>query len=685
MQSLFTRIIFLCLAGICLLFLSCSPGDSLQATDAYFQGLDALTRDDTVTAIKAFTESKNMQSNPASLFAIEELLPLLYAGEYYEDILAITQTLNFDNSIKNTYTLDPNMLTRYRLLSMIHTAGTDTFEDITDQLHTTAFSKEHLLFFTDDVFIDFAENHREDFFYEHIEIQTAVYNRNYARAVNIVETIDFAQNIQNADEEKMASYPEAFLSDMGKAVLYGSDKRIYYAELFEKAAKIYSNDNGKAYLCYFYAARLYEKAGIAYTDNALFQFDRAMNAATTDEQYDNALWYYLTTVQKISTRAAINSLQEFAPRWNDSSYFDDFLDTVAFNLLQNENFQGLYALYQFLEPYMSDASLSKYAYICARLSEENFLNIGYTDEHDKTQAQQKEFQKAYNAPNGSTYYRILAANKLNISSQKLLNALLQQKNGIKTESDKDFEVFLNEYIERNYPEYVYPIYMANSKLVSLKNATILSEALSQTHNPSVHNNYENNLYPESLRLASRAIYQSNENISTETMQLLYPRFYADYVTDIAQKYNLQEDILYALIRSESFFDNDIESWAGAVGLTQLIPSTAADIARKLKVSDYDLHDPKTNIEFGAFYLEELVPRVNDSMLHALFSYNAGITNVRRWIAAYPQFSTIPDIFLEVIPFSETREYGRKILSASTLYALLYYDKSLDEIIYAIMN
>ena len=155
--------------------------------------------------------------------------------------------------------------------------------------------------------------------------------------------------------------------------------------------------------------------------------------------------------------------------------------------------------------------------------------------------------------------------------------------------------------------------------------------------------------------------------------MLYPRFYNDAVENLCTRYALPEYLAYALIRSESFFDKDIRSNAGAAGLTQLMESTASDIARKLKIRSYDIADPGTNIEFGIFYLKELIGRLNGSNLLALFSYNAGITKVRRWSAAYPELSK--DLLLEVLPYTETREYGRKILTAASLYACLYYGKT----------
>ena len=130
--------------------------------------------------------------------------------------------------------------------------------------------------------------------------------------------------------------------------------------------------------------------------------------------------------------------------------------------------------------------------------------------------------------------------------------------------------------------------------------------------------------------------------------------------------------MFALIRSESFFDAEVMSSAGAVGLTQLMEFTGSDIARRFKIQDYSLTDPETNIHFGTWYLASLISRCDNSALLGFFSYNAGITRVRRWqkssLIEFGKKSNMPlDLFLETVPFAETREYGRKLISATIAY------------------
>jgi len=109
-----------------------------------------------------------------------------------------------------------------------------------------------------------------------------------------------------------------------------------------------------------------------------------------------------------------------------------------------------------------------------------------------------------------------------------------------------------------------------------------------------------------------------------------------------------------------------------------MPSTAADIAKKLKVTDYSLTDPEINIKFGAYYLAEMIRRSDNRIMPACFAYNAGISRVRSWQRQAQDLSE--DLFLESLEYEETREYGRKILSAAAVYGALYYSEAPEDIV-----
>ncbi len=664
---------------------ACASGNEKENNaEIFFQGLDALNQEGYDNAIKLFSQTSEKEGVASASFATEKLIPLLYEDEEFEQVIEkAKQKLLSETENITYYKADENFLYRYMLLSMIQQKKSDIELNISEWLDNNAFSREHYLFFTDEIFLAYAnESSLSEKILETISIKEAVYTRDYGKAVRtIADSKDFdAENPSKYFEKQKSLY----LSNVGRALLYGANDKLFYARTLELAADTYPKKSTEAFMCNFYAGRLYDTTGRAYTSDALFAFENAMKAAVKELDYDTALWYYLSATRETSSRSAITALQDFSSTWNDPYYFDDFLEDLAFQLLDNENYKGFFGLYEIIENHISPVSLSKYAYISALLINENYVTVeGKSKENAVTEA----LKTAYNAQDGSLYYRMMASVMLEIPSNSVLNDLLKREQKNEKVFDAEFEYILIELAQRGFAQEAYDLYAKNATLVSVDTAILLSRQLALENNPTIENNFDNNFYPESLRIASQAFSQSEKNIPKEDMMLLYPRYYTEYVTQVSEVYDLEELIIYAIMRSESFFDHDVMSWAGAVGLTQLMPTTAGDVARKLKVRDYDLHNARQNIDFGMFYFDELIPRegVDNSILRALFAYNAGITNVRRWNREFPELLDTPELFLEKIPFAETREYGRKVLSAAVMYGLLYYDMEVEEVVNAIMN
>ena len=152
------------------------------------------------------------------------------------------------------------------------------------------------------------------------------------------------------------------------------------------------------------------------------------------------------------------------------------------------------------------------------------------------------------------------------------------------------------------------------------------------------------------------------------LAIAYPRPFLDELSRVAADYGVEPSLLWALVREESYFDADIVSSAGAVGLAQLMPDTAADLARQLKLEAPDLRDPATSLRMGARHLAGLLARV-DAPVKALLAYNAGLARVRGWERAGAKLA--PDLLVETVPFDESREYVRKIAVSALLYAWVY--------------
>jgi soluble lytic murein transglycosylase len=140
------------------------------------------------------------------------------------------------------------------------------------------------------------------------------------------------------------------------------------------------------------------------------------------------------------------------------------------------------------------------------------------------------------------------------------------------------------------------------------------------------------------------------------------------VTSHAAQNGLPQDWVYAVIRQESAFDADVASHAGAIGLMQLMPGTARDMARELRrpaPERLDLIDPALNVALGTRYLATMRERFGGNEVLATAAYNAGPGAVSRWL---PQEILPADLWMISIPYEETRNYVRRVLTYRAIYA-----------------
>lgn len=148
-----------------------------------------------------------------------------------------------------------------------------------------------------------------------------------------------------------------------------------------------------------------------------------------------------------------------------------------------------------------------------------------------------------------------------------------------------------------------------------------------------------------------------------------PRAYAESVERAARRHGLDPNLLFAVMRVESVYQKEIVSYAGAIGLCQIMPRTGQLIADAVGKDDYttaDLLDPDTNLDFAAWYLRSLIERFDGRLPLAIASYNGGPHNVRRWMQGLP--ADLPlDTFLEHIPFDQTHRYVRRVLTHYRAY------------------
>jgi len=181
---------------------------------------------------------------------------------------------------------------------------------------------------------------------------------------------------------------------------------------------------------------------------------------------------------------------------------------------------------------------------------------------------------------------------------------------------------------------------------------------------------------KTLLAAAELARQANEpdraiNIADRTVQLhdlaqRFPTLHREALAAAAKQNDVDEALVFAIIRQESRFNSDARSSAGAMGLMQLMPSTARWVARQTDVKRFRtdmLASPETNVQMGTYYLRRVMNALGHPIL-ATAAYNAGPGRARRWLDERPLEGAI---YTETIPFNETRDYVKKVFTNAWYY------------------
>jgi hypothetical protein len=167
-------------------------------------------------------------------------------------------------------------------------------------------------------------------------------------------------------------------------------------------------------------------------------------------------------------------------------------------------------------------------------------------------------------------------------------------------------------------------------------------------------------------------YNLKENIavlSGEVLTNLLPAAFPEHVEAACVGQSIPKEMAYAVMKAESAFNHKAVSSAGAVGLMQLMPATAKDIAKQMKVKDFDLKEPAVSIIFGVKYLVWLNKYFKGDFEAMMAGYNAGAGNVKRWVKDFN--SSDDDYLTEFIPFEETRSYILRTRKFFIQYRIVY--------------
>jgi soluble lytic murein transglycosylase len=415
------------------------------------------------------------------------------------------------------------------------------------------------------------------------------------------------------------------------------------------------------YRLLYFAGRL-ERQREHYEPAAAF-FTRALAFAPDPVQEDACIWYILNVNFRSDPDSLLPLLKRYRSRWQDDHYFADILDQLCRSLTARGRWADMEEVFSLIRTGSDGAAIGQFAWILGRAFQEGYIAnpeaAGY-------------FNIAFENEGAPLYYRAQAAAALG----RQLNPAPEEDPGEPGDfSHPELMDFLLGFFQFGAGPLAYPYIRAAAAELSIPEQRALAEAL-----------HAGERWEDCIRLVSAYMARPDYHLSRRDMELAYPRPYRDIIEERARETGIAPALFYGLIRTESAFTADIVSRAGAVGLTQLMPETALDMAGRLRrrggpdyirEGEVDLRDPGTNLHLGALYLAYLRENMETPML-ALLAYNGGMGRVRRWRGAAPALP--PDLFPETIEYSETREYGRKVMSAAAAYGYLYYGVTMEAVL-----
>jgi soluble lytic murein transglycosylase len=321
---------------------------------------------------------------------------------------------------------------------------------------------------------------------------------------------------------------------------------------------------------------------------------------------------------------------------NDQAYL-----WLARIYLRNQNWQGLIDTIEMMPPHLSQEN--EWQYWLARAFESLDFDL-------------KSSEKYESLATRSSYYGFLAADKMKLPYR------IEQENAATIEDFSEAEFLAdNPHLLRARELYFLdrPVdarrewfqALRHLDAEEIKKAAVLASSWKW--------------YDGAIKTVAKTSHRSDYS-------LRFPTPFKQQVFDHADARQLDPSVIYGVIRRESLFDPMARSSVGALGLMQLMPSTARRVAKSLGMErprQSDILDIDNNINFGTQYFRSVLDRFENNVALAAAAYNAGPLNVRKWL---PQIDLMPaDLWVETVPFNETRNYVQAVLAYATVF-----DKSL---------
>jgi soluble lytic murein transglycosylase-like protein len=163
--------------------------------------------------------------------------------------------------------------------------------------------------------------------------------------------------------------------------------------------------------------------------------------------------------------------------------------------------------------------------------------------------------------------------------------------------------------------------------------------------------------------------------NAEIWKLIYPTPYFDDVMKLSLEFKIPPQLIYSIMRAETYYREGLTSGAGAVGLMQVMPKTFEKISKFGGIKIKDPFDAYESMKASAWYLSKLLKRFDGDLPTAIAAYNAGPMVVSKWVKK--NMGKKKYMFIEMIPYYETRNYVKKVLRFFLIYSYLYENTFYD--------
>lgn len=330
---------------------------------------------------------------------------------------------------------------------------------------------------------------------------------------------------------------------------------------------------------------------------------------------------------------------------SNSSYTENYLWYQALSSMLSNNFTKAKALLKELtKSFNKSSEEEKYRYF-----------LGYSYFYLGKRKKQKSVFKKLAKKKNPSYYMLLARkflHKKNPSGKNIpADAMINGISDIKDQACQNAITLFYLGFTKEARDLA-----LNSKATNEEKAAILQ-----------HIGFYHDVWRRAYKLNTKAEVKKNKLNVSSSIRANYPLPYLQVVKQASKKYNISSSLLYAIMQTESGFSTNAMSSRGALGLMQMMPFVASDLASKLNLEQFHsshLKDPKVSIPLGALLIANLKRQFGSSYLTAA-AYNAGAHKVRGWLDTFGHLPT--ELFIERIPYKQTREYVKKVLPSDSLY------------------